>query len=124
MEEQPHSPLPPAPPSGLPLPSENEVTLGWLSKHIPLRWWFVSAAACGSVIAAAFLAGQQVSAIKSAAEVRERMVIKQDLERDIGELRSKKLDLEANITRLEVELEIAKMSPAEVKEGLRNDWSK
>lgn len=103
-------------------PKSDEVTFRWLFEHVPVSWW----AAIIVAVAAVFSVGIGVGRLTFQnldGDIRGKIAVRDKLQTDIQSLSVQKANLKAEIVRLQVDKEVQQMTPAQVKEALKQ-WTR
>lgn len=104
------------------LPKKDEITFRWLIDHLPLSWWITIIVAATSLLSAGIGIGR-LSFQSLDSDIKEKLAVRDKLQTDVQELSSKKESLKSEIIRLQVDRDVEKMAPDQVREELKK-WTR
>jgi len=103
------------------LHSKDEITVRWLIDRIPVSWWVAVVVALVAVFSAGVGAGR-LSFQKLDADIASKIALRDHLQSDVQKLSTQKTQLHAELVSLQVQMEVQKMTPEQVREALKK-WT-
>jgi hypothetical protein len=105
------------------MPEDDKVTVRWVIDKMPLRWWLLVIGAASALTATGYAVAVATHVQCSLTEVDALRDKRDVLNNDITSLEGKRLTLQAQVSRLEIEKRTAEMTPEQVRNELKK-WSR
>ncbi len=109
------------------LPEKDKITVRWLVDNLPISWvWTLLAIAGAGAIACVTLGveyGKHTAPLPNVDEIKKSYAERDRLAQEIGDLVARREQLKAELTRLQIDIEVGKMTPEQVNEALKK-WTR